>query len=342
MLFFDNLYEKIIRTESKHSFELRIISGYGSASFLRRVKEEFPHLKISLFLGMTFQGVSEKDHKGFVKINKDFEDVKVYYEIDGLATHTKLVEFISEKGKKIYIGSANFTDNGFFHQREIMALVNDSTKELFDYQKSISMLCVDKDIEKYINIYPNNSIFVADFPETYIEELRNSENGKESNRNMTDQQFLVKLTDLRQNINPKYYTKFDIEVVLEEKNNPRWADSGINAWIDKKKPSLIQTPRMLFDKVFPENKVFEIYSDDGNIYLAKLVGRFNGNLVLTNGDFYEYVRKKINLEKKRPISFEDLQKYGSTKIHFERLEELKYYMYFNAYDQINYLNIIED
>lgn len=330
----DDLYHNIIQTESKDAKVLKIISGYGSALFLKRVKEEYLHLKIVLFLGMTAEGVSQKNHDIFKELMNRYNDVYVYYQIEGSPNHMKILEFDSFEYQNTYIGSANFTENGFINNREVMTLVNESVELLFLKQLETSLLCIDDNIEKYIKIYeeePMSTLAILEEDEenySTVSNINNKEN-KQENKNL-DKNYYSRFIELKKEMNPIYYLEFDIEIILEPENNPRWQSTGINSWINDKLPILVQTPRILFDKIFPIEEIFEIYSDDGMRYIAQLTGRFNGELKIINGNIYEYVKERIGLVEYRPISREDLKKYGETKIHFERIDKLKYLMSFNS------------
>lgn len=335
VLFTEKLYKNIIQAEASSFDKLRVISGYGSPSFLRRIKKEFPDLTITLFLGMTKQGISEQNHAQFKLFTEKFEDMSIYYDISAIPNHMKIVEFVSSESRKTFIGSANFTENGFINQRESMTLIDDCTDLLFQKQKELSLLCTDENIEKYVPFYFDTSL-TDEYPDLSVEVIEinevNDESEKGKQRYDANEKYFKTLKLLRSNANKAYYNTFDIEIVLKSDHNPRWDATGINAWSDDKVPTLVQTPRLSFDQVFPVEESFEIISDDGEKYQAQLTGRFNGNLVLNDGNIYEYVRKHIGLAEKRPINHKDLEDFGNTKIHFERLDRNSYLMYFEPKD----------
>lgn len=109
---------------------LRIISGYGSASFLKKVVNGFSHLTIELYLGMTFQDVWQKNHKAYCALMRK-SNIDIYYQVEGIQNHMKLVEFKSPT--KMFICSANFTEDGFIKQRELIAEVEEETDSLASY-----------------------------------------------------------------------------------------------------------------------------------------------------------------------------------------------------------------
>ncbi|EAE3409279.1 TPA: phospholipase D family protein [Listeria monocytogenes] len=340
VLYTNNLYEHIIETEAPNFSALRIVSGYGSATFLKKVIKDFPHLSIELYLGMTFQGISQKNHEEYCSLMRK-NNIDVYYQVEGIQNHMKLVEFKTPLKTKTFIGSANFTENGFINQRELMSEVEDETDAIFSYQAELSLKANTEDINNYITFFEDE--------ESNIDGKENCREKTEIKSNDTDyplekrdrkfttlsesklKKYRALLNSMRSSANPEYFRTFDIEIVLDE-NNPRWSDTGINSWVVNKKPVLVQTPRVLFDNVFPTDKIVEIYTDDGNHYQGKLTGRFDGNFVLIDGNLYDYVRERIGLKKIRPISREDLVIFGCTKLHFERIEETKYFMSFGLND----------
>ncbi|OTO30526.1 phospholipase D family protein, partial [Enterococcus sp. 3C8_DIV0646] len=154
----DKLYERIFINEYKQSTQLRVISGYASPEFLERVLREFCG-KISLYIGMSeHDGIAIKNHQRFVELcNRFGSRLKVYYQIEGPPSHMKLIEFTSLTTKSTYIGSANFSENGFFKQREVMTKVDSFNDSIFTYQELISRLCLDPDIDIFIPFYEDIS-----------------------------------------------------------------------------------------------------------------------------------------------------------------------------------------
>lgn len=325
----ENLYDEIICKEASRSSELRMISGYGSWTFLKKVKQEFPSLKITLIIGMTVFGISKSNHEGFQKICRQYDDVNVYYTIDGLPNHMKLMQFINDNQVISFLGSANFTENGFINQKEIMANIDDDVTKVFINQQAMCKMCTSEDIHEYVLVFSDESSISENSYDLEISlptSIDEDGNGKLRKQDMFTK---LRFRNLRSNIDISYYSVFDLEIILGG-NNPRWKDSGINAWVNGKTPTLLQTPSLFFDKIFPLDENFEIYADCGKRYLAKIGGRFSGHLEFLNGSIYDYVREKIGLISKRPISRDDLLNYGNTKLHFERIDRLKYLMSFTS------------
>ena len=345
----NSLYEKIIAKEASLSEKLRVISGYGSAPFLKKVVTEYPSLQIELFLGMTQQGISEKSHQMFNDLTERYSNISVYYQVSGKYTHMKILEFTSLNHKNTYIGSANFTENGFVEQREIMTSIEDDLATLFIQQHANSMLCCDEAIANKIVLYSDEDNleqkingYEQDIKRNNSEKNENpvhedlgpyvdssESNGDSKDKYNSIKEFYRKLPMLRTRANNQYYKEFDLPIVLPPINNSLWDRRGINAWTEGGTPVLAQTPKLHFETVFPSNKKFEIVTDDGCSFVAILTGKFNRNLQLINGDIFKYTQKRIGAADNSPISYFDLIKFGFVNFHFVRLSETKYYMTFS-------------
>lgn len=333
-IFIDNLYEGIIRLEAKKNTDLKVISGYASGTFLKKVCKEFPYLNIRLYIGMTSQGISKSDHEIYCSLTMHNPFVHVYYQTAQISTHMKVIDFKSTDGHSVYVGSANFSENGFVNQREIMVQVKDSMSSVFQYQHAISTICIHEDIEKKIAILPDE-IFKLVNSSNNSDKLQEDDtieyvvhNGNSTKKKKTN--YIKRFRSIRSNADPNYYQKFSIEIVQDNITNPRWKDTGINAWVNKKTPILSQKAGIFFDQVFPKDEKFKLYTDDDKIFHGILTGRFNSELKLLDGNFYEYIKERIKLQTFRPISHEDLMEYGVTKLFFERINKNEYIMSFGT------------
>lgn len=307
-----NLYEAIIGTNS-NAEKMRVISGYASPVFLRRVKRDYPSMKIELFIGMSQKGINKKNHDEYIGICKDFNDIDVYYQVSGNYTHRKIVEFNYINRQKVYIGSANFTENGFIKQKELMVNIHYNVNDLFVLQKEMSVKCQDERVPDLIPLYN--------------EDLNsNVESEEEVDNTQEDLKSHLINGSIQRHANYQDNT-FDIEIVFDSKFDPHWESNGINAWTDNKVPYLLQTPKQFFDTIFPRDSIFKIITNEF-IFEARLQGDFYRELVILNGNIYEYVREKIGLIERRPITREDLLEYGNTKFRFTKVNDFLFEMIF--------------
>lgn len=325
----ENLYSQIIINNSNIYTNLRVISGYSSANFLRKVSLNFPQLQIELFIGMSLEGISINNHKLYNEIQKKNKNIKVYYQIEMPNNHMKIIEFFDGNFKKSYVGSANFSENGFFHQQEIMIESELNFDWIFSNQKKISKLTTDTNIERYINFYEDEIL-----KSEIVNDLDTSFKNLTSEKRKDNHTRTLKMQSLRRKINTDFYKKFSISTVLPKEFNWKWDKSGINNRFDNGIPELEETPKISFELVFPTLKKFKIYTATGNIITAELSGRENKRKIkFENFDLYQYIADYIGLNEIRPISYEDLIKKECLLLHFTRINELEYIM---SLEEISY------
>lgn len=327
----ENLYQNIFGNYANRFLQLRIISGYGSAKFLKRVMDEYPHLNIELYLGMTAEGVLIDNHNEYLLTCRQNEGIKVFYQISGIPNHMKILEYSNGIEKKLLVGSANFTENGFIYQKELMTEIEETLDFLFEDQINRSMLCTEQNIADFVNLYSEPLELQIDTEDDKINNLEDSTPSVIAATVIHDKPSIYynNLILLRRNIDWDYYKKFKLPIVLHSHRNHHWASTGINAWTEQRKPVLEQTSRLLFKNVFPDGEEFYIYTDDKLIFRAKLTGKFSRQLELLNADLYRYILNRLKLEENKPISYESLLRRNSTSLYFERINFNEFYMSFN-------------
>lgn len=333
-VFHENLYENIFSKRAADYTHLRIISGYSSAEFLSRFIKDFPYLTIELFIGMTFQGISKLDHHEYNNLMQGSKNINIYYQVLGIQNHMKVFEFSNILNTKTFIGSANFSKNGFLVQKEILAEIENLPEEVFIEQKNNSLLCTESGIEKYVEFYDNENK-TLNMPEQseVFEEAKGTvalyDLAHKKNKEAAKRRWEL----LKGKMDPRYYQSFEVTIILPPENNSRWADKGINSWVNEKPPVIEQTPRLSFSKVFPKEN-FTIYTDDNEVWNARLTGNFNGNLEIQNRNLYDYISKRIGLMEKRPISHYDLSSAGYSTLYFTRVNYKIFVMSFHEEDKL--------
>nr|WP_263314754.1 restriction endonuclease PLD domain-containing protein [Mammaliicoccus sp. Marseille-Q6498] len=322
-----NLFENVIIKNVEFE-NLKIITGYASATFLKKVIEELPQLNIEIYIGMSQQGISTENHSEFCDIMSNCKNINIYYQYIGINNHMKLFEFKNNSGSKVFIGSANFTENGFIKNQEILGEVNLDPTSMFLRQKELSIMCTHPDVDTLIDFY------IEENEEQEVDQIIKGKNiieGENENniyKKSKKSSYIPTFKKLRNNPNTHYFNKFDIEVVLDEKANPTWSEKGINAWVNNKSPHIQSTLRVVFEKYFPTDEIFEVYTDDGFKFKCRISGKFNSELQFINENIYEYIKNRINLNQNRPISRNDLTEYGKTKFHFIKVEKNIYLLDF--------------
>lgn len=320
-MFIDNLYENIITADFKKSDRITILSGYASGSFLKKVLKAYPDLKIDLYLGMTHEGVSISSHQIFQDLTENNLNINVYYQINGPPNHMKIYSLFNlNEQRKSFVGSANFTENGFEYNKEILVEGNLDFTEVFDIQRINSLICTDMDIEKYVNIYS-----------AVIEELICGDSevkGKDSSVSDSEKYNPKsnKLISMRNKANHKYYKEFEIEIV--KSNDKNWEFTGINNGLYGGKPHITIGNTLYRDRVFPRDTEFSLITGEDKEHKVRVSAKNRDALYFVDEDIYEYFRKKLGWKQKKPISHGDLEAVYSNHVKFIRLDKLKYFIEF--------------
>lgn len=349
----NNLYNGVLIKEGRQANKLRIISGYASSGFLYRVSQDFPNLEIELFIGMTQEGISYQNHHNF-KVLCQEENISVYYQVKDVPTHIKLYEFSVDDEIQTYVGSANFSENGFMKQRELLSKIStDENDKLFEEIAQASLECTDPDIPNRIMMYEDckekelEPQFVGNKEKlTSVGNLRTDNHKPKSLTNGSkgliypepqENNNANQVVDdtkpffnrnffnaLRRRRDYHYYKKFSVNIMGISIST--WQNTGINANFQNKKSVLLENQGLPFYKVFPENERFEIYADNGKLYQAELTGVNNNELNLIGKEFYDYIREHMNISEYRPINQEDIKRTGLATVKFERISKTTYIM----------------
>lgn len=321
-----NLYEEVIVKYARNAKRLKILSGYASATFLERVIKQFPHLEIQLYIGMSKQGIPFKDHAKFKAVCNDSSKIRVFYQIYEPNNHMKIYRFEMYDGFYEFLGSANFSENGFLKQKEILTKITTNLQYLFDEQHDISLSCLDENIADYIT-----------FTEEVVEnELKKGKKEKEIIRQNPsiayetkgqNSYYIKNKAFVQTRYNITRFDKFDVLIVQDAANNPHWATSTINARFDERETYIRQNNKWSFQEIFPLTQNSEIYFEEMFI-VGYLGGSFNSHLYFKGFDLYEYLYIKLSLKEKRAISYEELAHNGLERLYFTRLNENMYLMSF--------------
>lgn len=322
-----DLYTNILLSNRNNLIKMRIISGYASAKFLSKVLEDFKGIRIELYIGMTQQGLSVNNHKVFKKLVNANDKVSVFYQYKGKANHMKIIELSYESCEtKVYLGSANFTENGYIMQNEIMAKVDLSIESLIDQQLMNSVSCLTAQIKEYITLYEDeefsDSLGTNPSIITTVEEASRSSEYIKSKDKEIDY-----FKNKNYYINRSNYIdeELEIAVVLPESNNINWDIKGINSYLEGKKPTLDTNIKVKLEQFFPE-EVFNVTLPNGKVVKAKLSGEFNRQIEFLDFNLYLYFSDLIGLSSQVPITFKMLEKKGISVAHFIKVNEKEYTM----------------
>lgn len=324
-VYYNDLYTGIFHENTNRYNNVRIISGYSSNTFLEKVMLDFPKINIELYIGMICEGISEENHNKYQAIMKENKNIQIYYQVNGVPNHMKLYDFFNDIDHLMFIGSANFSENGFSNQKEIMGQVIFNANELFEEQKNNSLLCIDKDIDKYISLFedPNKEKKYSSREDD--DELIKDKPQIKKGRRVTINHFLKRYKKDKSFIG----NEFNFFIVHSSIADINWDRSGINNWVLKRESTIKQTTtKVEFKELFPLETEFKIYTDDDYTFTAKIGGDFDREIYFKDVDIYNYFKLRIGLKENRPISYEDLKEYNLSSAFFTRISEREYFVEF--------------
>lgn len=319
MIFIDDLYENIFRKHANEFCELDIITGYASGTFLKRVLDEFKHLNINLFVGMYKEGISRANHKIYTELTRN-TSINVFYQVSDKPTHMKIYRFKKDNAKLCFVGSSNFSENGFEYNNEILTIVNGLDEEIFKNQLKNSLLCTSENIEDYIKIYEDSSIIEG----SLVNEVVATYNFKGGNKyNSVSKSMGLLLNKLYTRRNNSFYKKFSFSVVLPKESDVSWYHRGVN----DNPPYIKQNNQIKFFEVFPNDTTFKIYAPD-QIFECEIGGKYYSNLYFRNVNIREYFVEKTGLNPESLIEADTLEAFRINKWCIERINEIEYVLLF--------------
>jgi len=319
-MIFTNLYaQALIQPCDEGANHLKIISGYATSAMAfhhledLRIKGFNP--KISLLVGMCpSDGLSVSNHRGFQNIlSSDVykNHFSCSYIYKAPSVHSKLYVWLKDtKLHKIFIGSANYTQNAFFHQREVLAEVNNANFiQYFEEIEKDSIFCNGNESEDLIRVY-NDKIYYR----RYAREDKDIDSIPDSSgvENVT--------------------------VSLLSSNGEVQRVGGLN-WgqRDGREPNqaYIQLPPAVYNSDFfpkaPQH--FTIVTDDSKTFICRRAQKDEqGHAIETphnNSLLGLYFRYRMGLPNGSPIWKADLEHYGRTDVTFYKFDDENYYMDFH-------------
>lgn len=277
---------------------------------------------------MALEGLSIKDHKDYIDLMKRYEQLKIYYKIKYPLTHIKLYKFDFHNKKPIkYIGSANFSKSGFFHNQEILLKTEENFAELFNMIKDGSLLCTSDDIKRHIIFYEEDKKEPLVNPKkkdketlTKIRPENDQLSTKPNNTYIKYKNIIIKRFE--------YAADADFKIPIIIKNDKLQDDKGINAWIRNQTPYLRQSNKFPFTNYFPSKKEFKIITDTNEVLTGKLTEEKPTQLELYP-NIYEYLKRKLSLIEHRPITYKDLSRNNLLEIWVTKIDEETYYFDFS-------------
>jgi len=318
-MIYNDLYSQVLMQPcNEGANHLKIISGYATSAMafhhLESLREKGFAPQVSLLVGMCpSDGLSVSNHRGFQNIlSSDIykNRFSCSYIYKAPSVHTKLYVWLKDnKLYKTFIGSANYTQNAFYHQREIFAEINDTN--IISYFKELekdSVFCNVIESEDLVRIYNDRHYY-----REHVHE------------------------DIDINSIPDNLGVENVTISLLSNNGEVQKVGGLN-WgqRDGREPNqaYIQLPSDVYNgEFFPKSpQHFTVVTDDSKSFICRRAQKdAQGHAIHTphnNSLLGEYFRYRIGLPNGAPIWKADLERYGRTEVIFYKFDSENYYMDF--------------
>jgi hypothetical protein len=273
---------------------------------------------ITLLVGMCpSDGLSMSNHRGFQSlVNSTTEAFKERFRCSYIyrtpPVHSKLYIWYREHSLyKAFIGSANYTRNAFYGQRELLAEINDQNIELYcQTLEQDSIFCNQSEAEELICVHNDGNYYRKHLHEDRIGHVANIPEVEHVTVSL-----LSSRTGEVQNV------------------------GGLN-WGQRpgREPNqaYIQLPPEVYNSDFfpPKPQFFTVVTDDSKSFICRRAEKGgNGKTIHTpqnNSLLGEYFRNRLGLANGSFVTRQDLEHYGRTDVIFYKFDNDEYYMDFSV------------
>lgn len=310
--FYKNLYEDIMLKFGRKAKKIHILSGYASPFFLEMVLSDLTNIEeIILYLGMTPNGLNVRYHEEFKRLAKSFEGIlTIYYQYTFPVNHMKCYQFFdADNNVSTFIGSSNFSENGFLLNKEILTQCNQIPDFIFEEQLENSINCLDSNV--------NLLIYMAEGASHVSEIVDYSPSDSVA----------MKTNRLTSSFDPSLLDDFCIDIMYsyDKKTHLR----GINANFRGHENCIEDSPGKRFDTFFPLNDEFYIFLNGIQI-LAEVKSGVQNRLVWKNFDMRSYFLRLTHLSTEDIITFEHLKKFNLDKLYLKKINEKEFFARFGS------------
>jgi hypothetical protein len=304
----DNLFDAVLLNPAKSGAnQLYVVSGYATPAIvykhLQAIRDELRiKIEIRLIVGMTpLDGLAKAYHQQFQKLVA--QDSKGQFECWYMTkipqVHAKTYAWYQGNvPSQAFTGSANYSHNGFFKQRE--AVTNDNPAESYNYFQSLladAISCLDSKVEQAIKL-------------TNVQIRRARQIARQK-----------PVTTLPRHLSPEALATQPVKMSLLNNNGDLPTRSGLN-W--GQRPEYRRNPNQAYIRIpasikhsgfFPLRKQhFTIITDDSET-LDAVIAQDNDKAIETTFDnslLGSYFRKRLSLPSGAPVTLADLKRYGRT------------------------------
>lgn len=324
-MFIKNLYNPTLIDPhlSGSADTLYIISGYASATFARRhlveLQKRKKNFEINLIIGMPS---AKNDHMAFLMLHKEFKGkFKGYYLQSQPPVHCKAYSwYLNENPKVGFAGSANYSQYGFFSEKQLNQLTYESPVEI----KKL----YDELLSKSIYI-PNHKIVL---PESHRIPRVDSVPPGEIEWEIPDVRVTISFLDKKGNL--PGLSGLNWGQRLSKRTNPktsevRWDVREPNqAYLSLKSDSRVEG--FLPEKAY----TFSLITDDNQSFDCVVAqdGRKAIQSTNNNSEIGRYIRNRIGVQLGSKVTVEDLERYGRTDYTLEKIDDETFLLDFSKRD----------
>jgi hypothetical protein len=304
--------------------ELRVVAGYASPSMISRLYSEAKSVRgkfsIQLIIGMTgLEGVGEDSHRRYLDLLENPPEsstgLSVQYVSRPVSVHSKLYIWRQVgQDKSAWMGSANFTQNGFGigrrgadHRELLQAADLEASSKYFAQIEAGSVDASHPEVENQVVVRAENyhSSYTNGGHHDDAEELDHS--GRFANAVFLP---LVKL------VNPG-------RGEVHEKSGLNWGQRP--EYGREPNQAYIPVPARVSRTGFfpPAGVIFRVRTTDGKLFLMRVAQQGDKALETPDNNSYigEYFRRVLGLANGAKVDTQDLQHFGSRFVAFHKLDE---------------------
>jgi hypothetical protein len=325
MIYQNLYYETLIRPCEEGADCLKIISGYASSimalQHLEDLRKKRFNINVSLLVGMSStDGLAVSNHKGFQDIvaSENYQGkFTCNYIYKSPPVHSKLYIWYKDKSLyKSFIGSANYTHNAFYHQREALAEIHDdSVSDYYRLLEADSVYCNELEVENLIQISNDKN---------YYSNHINEDNPA---------------GQIHETIGVEYVTISLLSRRTDEVQNTgglNWGHRGSKNPNRNRNEAYIQLPPDVYKSNFfpPKPQHFWVVTDDSKQFICVRAEKDDvGQTIhtpLKNSLLGEYFRNRLGLPYGSFVTKADLDRYGRTDVVFYKFDDEEYLMDFSV------------
>lgn len=302
--------------------KLNIITGYASSSFLFYILSRYPDLELNLIIGMAKKdGINRWDHERYVQISNENPKVNIYYRTSTPGVHTKIYYWEDEMSDDpiIFVGSANFSWNGFRDQIELLVVSNQpNIDEIFNFPQLNLVNCTDPNVEKMISFH-NVKITMDPKDRTKIAIVEETKNSEERFARFGGRHY-VELSLIIEKTNTIHQTG-GLNWGQRKGSNPNEAYIPVPTPFNRDSPDFFP----------PLEQEFTLITDDGKYLMCVMAqaGRKAIHTSKNNSILGEYFRRRLDLPLGEKVQMPDLINYGRTNVKIYKIDPETYFMDFS-------------